>query len=348
MRTSVYRDPTTLNRELMLLFGGPAFFQALVSADRLGLFKSLAAQPGLKLDALSQALGLPDLSVRALVMTTQSLGLVIRDSDGGLRNQPWVTASFAGDTQELSAVLEAYEQLLYRPFGRMEASLKGGTNAGLELIPGPGKTLYERLTAHPALERVFHAWMSNLSSQGLPPRLVASLAGCQHVLDVGGGDGTNAVLLARAHPDLHVTVLDLPSVCAQAEERAERESLSGRVRAVSWNIREGDFPSGSDAILFSRIFNIYTAEQNADFVSRAARALPEGGRLVVYPAMVANDDGGGPLSAAYLALYYLCVATGEGRVYAPSEYEQWFRDAGFSALDCTVDERDEAVFVGVK
>ncbi|MEN9798365.1 MAG: hypothetical protein RL653_2061 [Pseudomonadota bacterium] len=348
MRLSLSREPTTLNRELMLLFGGPAFFQVLVSAHRLGLFRRLAAHPGMTREELAPSLGIPDISVRALLMATQSLGLVTRDERGGYSNQAWVTPSFTGDAQELPSVLEAYEQLLYRPFGRMEESLKAGTNTGLELIPGPGNTLYERLTAHPALENVFHAWMSNLSSQGLPPRLVESFAGCRHVLDVGGGDGTNAVLLARAHPGMQVTVLDLPSVCVQAEARVDREGLSDQVSAVPWNIRAGDFPGGADAILFSRIFNIYSAEQNADFVSRAAAALPKGGKLVVYPAMVANDDGGGPLSAAFLALYYLCIATGEGRVYAPTEYEQWFRDAGFESLVCTVDDRDEAVFVGTK
>ena len=64
--------------------------------------------------------------------------------------------------------------------------------------------------------------------------------------------------------------------------------------------------------------------------------------------MVSDDNGTGPLSAAFLSLYFLCLATGEGRVDAPSEYEAWFREACFSSLECTVDADDDAVFIGRK
>ena len=124
------------------------------------------------------------------------------------------------------------------------------------------------------------------------------------------------------------------------------EGLSARIDTHPCDIREGNYPPGRDGVLFSRIFNIYSAAQNAAFVAHAARALQPGGRLVVFPSTVSEDDGGGPLPAAFLSLYFLCIATGEGRVYAPADYECWFREAGFASLACTVDEGDEAVFVG--
>jgi hypothetical protein len=332
----------------MLVLGGAGFFRAVVAAHRLGLFRVLAERLGLSRDEVATTLGLPPHSVTALLMTCQALGWVERDEHGGLRNAAWVGPALASTSQTFPALLEAFDQLMYGAFEHLETSLRQGTNTGLERFPGPGTTLYERLSAHPALESVFHAWMSRLSEAGLPQRLVDALTPATHVLDVGGGDGTNAVVLARAHPHLRVTVLDLPSICERVKARAADEGLADRIDARPFDLRHDELPSGADAVLFSRIFNIYGEATNQALVERSFRALPTGGRLVVFPAMVSDDDGSGPLGAAFLSLYFLNLATGEGRVYAPADYERWFAQAGFSSFSCEVDERDEAVIVGVK
>ena len=348
MDLHVQRAPAARDRDLMLLLGGAVFFQAVVAAHRLGVFKALAVDGGATRDELAQRCSLPMGSARALLMTCQSLGLVTRDDAGRYRNMPWVTGAFARGDVVFPAMLEGFDQLLYRPFSHLADSLREGTNLGLEEFPGQGSTLYERLQSHPAREAVFHAWMSSLSASGLPARVMDSLASSKHVLDVGGGDGTNAVLLARAHPDQRVTILDLPTVCLRAAERVQADGLGDRIATLPCDIRTTSFPDGADAILFSRIFNIYSEQQNALFVQRSADALPVGGRLVIYPSTVADDDEGGPLAAAFLSLYFLCLATGTGRVYTPRDYAAWFQAAGFSSLDIHVNEADEAVIVGVR
>jgi hypothetical protein len=342
------REPPQRDRELMLILGGAGFFQAMAAAHELGLFRYLADHPGVSQTTLAEGLGLPTASARVLLLACCAMRLVERTEAGEYRNRDWVSAAFAGERPSFTTVVDGFSKLLYQPFSRLTESLRRGTNLGLECFPGPGNTLYERLSAHPELEAVFHAWMSNLSSSGLPERLVGALQGRTHLLDVGGGDGTNAVLLARAHPELKVTILDLPSICERARARVAAEGLEGRISTHPCDIRTDPFPSGADAILFSRIFNIYSEEQNRSFVRRAAECLPPGGLLLVFPSMVSEDDETGPLSAAFLSLYFLCLATGEGRVYPPSSYEVWFREAGFSSLECTVDEEDDAVFVGRK
>lgn len=336
------------DRELMLVLGGAGFFRVVVAAHRLGLFQLLAERPGLTRDEVGPALGLPAHSAATLLMACQALRWVEADASGALHTAAWVGPALASTSQTFPALLEAFDQLMYGAFEHLEASLRQGTNVGLSRFDGPGTTLYERLTAHPGLESVFHAWMSRLSEAGLPARLVDALSGAQHVFDVGGGDGTNAVVLARAHPALRVTVLDLPSICERVTARAGDEGLTERIDARPFDLRHDDLPAGADAVLFSRIFNIYGEATNRALVERSFRALPTGGRLVIFPAMVSDDDGSGPLSAAFLSLYFLNLATGEGRVYAPADYERWFEAAGFSSFSCDVDARDEAVIVGVK
>ncbi|MFO0722585.1 MAG: methyltransferase [Myxococcota bacterium] len=348
MRFEVQRAPAQRDRELMLILGGAGFFKAVVAAHELHLFKYLRDRPGSTPEDLSQGLSLPLPSVRTLLMACAALRFVERDSSGRYQNAAWVSGAFAGPTPTFTALIEGFDRLLYQPLFRLTEALQRGTNVGLQYFPGTGGTLYERLAGHPALEATFHAWMSNLSALGLPRRLMEALTDRRWVLDVGGGDGTNAILIARANPEVRVTVLDLPSVCERAQARIAAEGLQGRIDTQAMDIRVDPFPSGCDAVLFSRIFNIYSEAQNQSFVSRAAACLAPGGRLLVFPSMVADDDETGPLSAAMLSLYYLCLATGEGRVYAPRDYEGWFQAAGFTSLECVVDERDDAVLIGEK
>jgi len=348
MEFRVSRAEPRRDRELLLKLGGAGFFQAMVAGHELKLFQFLADRPGASREEIAQGIGIPVASVRILLLALCAMQLVSRSEAGGYHNADWVAGAFTGEGPTFATMVDAFHQLIYRPLFHLTESLRRGTNAGLEVFPGPGKTLYERLVGYPELEGVFHRWMSNLSSQGLPPAVMETLGRATHVLDAGGGDGTNAVLLARAHPHLKVTVLDLPSVCERARARVAAEGLADRIFAEPCNIQADPFPRGCDAVLFSRIFNIYGEAQNQAFVQKSADALPEGGQLVVIPAMVCEEDETGPLSAAFLTLYFACLATGEGRVYPTSSYEGWFQHAGFSTLDCAVDEYDNAVLVGWK
>lgn len=346
MDYSLQQEKPVRDRELTLILGGAVFFQSIVASHRVGIFRYLAQHPDQTRAQIADALQVPITSIRALVMTLRALGFLTESAAGALRNADWVSEAFGSDDPTFPAVLEGFAQLLYLPFSKLTESMVSGQNLGLEFFPGEGTTLYERLGATPELEGVFHRWMSSLSAQGLPPRLVAELEDRSHVLDVGGGDGTNALLLAKAHPRLKVTVLDLPSICARAAQKIADAEMGDRIDVMGCNIREERLPLGADAVLFSRIFNIYSEAQNQYFVHEAARVLPPGGKLVVFPSTVSENDEGGPLSAGLLSLYFLALATGEGRVYKPADYQVWFENAGFSKLRIHVDESDEAVIVG--
>jgi hypothetical protein len=61
--------------------------------------------------------------------------------------------------------------------------------------------------------------------------------------------------------------------------------------------------------------------------------------------MFSDDDEAGSLTAAHLSLYFHVLATGEGMVYPVKDYVEWFRDAGFEALNVYRIGRD-TVLVG--
>ncbi len=87
------------------------------------------------------------------------------------------------------------------------------------------------------------------------------------------------------------------------------------------------FPSGMDAVLFSHVLEIFSADQARFLVAKAFEALPAGGRLFLFGYRSTESEDGGVL-AARLSLYFNVLASGEGMAYPPGEYEDWSREAG--------------------
>jgi S-adenosylmethionine-dependent methyltransferase len=99
------------------------------------------------------------------------------------------------------------------------------------------------------------------------------------VLDVGGGDGRDAVALAEAGHD--VTVLDsAPSWLAEARRRAEEAGVSERVRTVEGSVDDLT-PVGVDYDLVLCHFVLHYRPADVGDVARLAAVLRPGGRLSV-------------------------------------------------------------------
>ena len=335
-------------RQPILLLCGHVWFQILVAACKLDLFSFLSAHPDRTPDEIANRLRIPQGSVRMLLQACVPLGLLeVSSKAGRYRNSRWAESQLvSGKPGNCLAVLDAYHALWYQPFFHLTESLRLGTNSGLACFPGDGRSLYERLSDRPELEKIFHAWMDALSEAGIPAPATAALRDKRHLLDIGGGAGANAIRVAREYPNLQVTILDMPSVCELAAERIREANMSSRISVLPGNFIEDPLPRNIDAIMCAQIFPIYSEETNEKLVRRSADSLPAGGTLIVFNG-VSNDDGVGPLSAAAHSLYFQVLATGEGIVYPPKSYEPWFREAGFQSLEI-VYESSQATFIGTK
>jgi len=104
------------------------------------------------------------------------------------------------------------------------------------------------------------------------------LTGVRRLLDLGGGSGVVAVALAKRWPELSVTVLDVPNVCAAGLEivEAEARSVAERVEFRPADFLVGDLPGGFDAVLECDV-SIYTEP----LFRRVRSALAPGGRFIV-------------------------------------------------------------------
>lgn len=103
------------------------------------------------------------------------------------------------------------------------------------------------------------------------------LQGVRHLLEVGGNAGGFARALLSLHPDLRVTVLDLPGVCKLG---LAGDDMGGRLAFVAGDARKIDWPD-ADAVLFKSVLHDWTDDTAGEFLDRAAAHVGEAGRVIV-------------------------------------------------------------------
>src|SRR5690606_38285040 len=133
--------------------------------------------------------------------------------------------------------------------------------------------------------------------------------------------------IARTHPGLAVTLLDLEAMAVEAGHYVERAGLSARVTTQPCNMFEDAWPTGPDAHFFSNVFHDWSAETNALLARKSFAALPSGGRIFLNEILM-DDDGAGPWHAAAFSLLMLVGTL--GKQYSLGELRQILEGAGFT------------------
>lgn len=340
-------------RVLPVLFG-PIYFQALSAAVRMDLFTKLAKKRRLTLAEISSELSIQPKQARVLVDVLVALGLIKRcwrakDGQPCFRNG-WLTTQYLSTTSEyrVNAIVEWYHHIVYKPMFHFHEALRTGQNVGLKEISGGGETLYERLVEHPELEKIFQDAMQQISH--LANRSLAEfvdLSDVKKLIDVGGGNGSNIIALAKRHEHLQAMVFDSASVREIALNNIATHGLDKRLSALTGNCFSDPYPEDADCYLYCHFMDIWSEEQNRMLIEKTYAALPQDGKIMVFDIMQ-NDNGKGPLTAAAGHPYFLTLATGDGFIYSAGEYEQWIREAGFSQVWRVYLPQDHVVVIGRK
>lgn len=334
---------------LTLIMCGHTAFQLCWSAQRLKVFDLLSPAGGLTDESLRLSIALHERPFSILLTGLLALRLVERRADGKLHNAEIVDQFLVRSTPENWVDALAWQgHIVYPGEQDLLSSLVNNTNVGLHRFPAPGDHLYARLANDPALEKIFQDAMVSLSSS--TPRFFATaqpFVGRRRLVDLGGGDGSNAIAAVRAHPGLAATVFDQPTVCARARARIASAGFSDRVDTYPGDLFTTAFPSGYDAALMAHLATIWSPENNVRLMRRVYQALPSGGLLAVY-GMFGNDDGTGPMSAALGSPYFLSIATGEGMLHPISAVVGMLQVAGFASISRQALERDHWFICGTR
>jgi demethylspheroidene O-methyltransferase len=296
-------------RQLFDLCAGFVYSQVLLACVQLKVFDHLGKTPLTAAD-LAQRIDVPLEATERLLAAAVALDLVDRRSTG--RFGLGALGAVVLGNPAVTAMIE-HHALLYSDLRDPVAVLRGGS-VGTAL----GRYWsYATASAPAGLANTDVADYSLLmaSSQALIAEDILDaypMGGHRALLDVGGGEGAFAIQAATRHPELQITVFDLPAVAQIAATRFADAGLAGRVTASGGDFKSGTLPSGSDCATLIRVLFDHDDATVATILAAVRRALPSGGVLLISEPM-SGTPGAEPIADAYFAFYLMAMGRGKSR-----------------------------------
>ena len=315
--------------------------KTLLSAVELSVFTELGRGP-VPLEPLQQRLGLHPRAARDFFDALVALGFLQRDGNV-YRNAPDAAAFLDKAKPEyIGGLLELFNERLYAHWGRLTDSLRSGQP---QSGAGDGDVFAE-LYSSPERMRCFLSAMTGISLAAA--RTIASqFPWAQHriVFDIGTAQGCLPVQIALAHGHITGGGMDLPKVGALFQDYVQEHGLSDRLRFVPGDMFKDDWPR-ADVYVLGHILHGWGLDDKRALVARAQRALPSGGALIVYDAMIDNERKENVFGL--LMSLNMLVETNDGADYTPAECCEWLREAGFREVRVEKLPGADSMAIGIK
>jgi SAM-dependent methyltransferase len=297
-------DVDTLRQFIM----GFRLTQLIYVAAKLRLADHLQAQPQ-RPDRLAETVGADPHALYRLLRALASVGIFAEQSDGtfAVTARARLLQTDAPGSLRSMALLYG-EGWLWQAYGRMLSSVQTGRPAFQQVH---GESLFDYLHHHPPAATVFHNAMTGFSAHEAAAILNAyDFSSAQHVVDVGGGQGTLLAAILQAHPHLCGILFDLASVIAEGQGLIVEQGLSERCMCVA-----GDFfaaiPAGGDIYLLKSVLHNWDDAASVNILRNCRRAMGEHGRLVLAERVI--PSGNTPAEAKLFDINMLVVMGGQER-----------------------------------
>ncbi len=318
--------PTTDDRAIWDMWESQFRLPACTVADELGLFRALS-DAALTTEELATGLGIDSHALSILLAALASSEL-LEKREGKWRALPPARTWLHPDGEGYWGGF----LLGYRERNPLHAQLLQAIRTGKRPESfNSGAPEWERgeMSAE-AAQRI--AWFMHAHSMA-PARGAAAQAvfgEVEHLMDVGCGSGVYGTEIARAHPGLKVTLMDLAAMAEEAGRYVERAGMSGRVATHGCNMFTEQWPTGPDAHFFANVFHDWSVETNRLLARKSFEALPSGGRIFLSEVLM-DDDGTGPWHAAAFSLLMLIGTL--GKQYSLPEFRDILESAGFTRVE---------------
>ena len=301
-------------------YGSAVLFAAL----DMGVFKEIEEAGGsAELWPLSQEMGVSARGLGLLLDACVAVG-VLGKSEGTYYNTPAGRAALVpGGPADLSKAIR-YNEDVYPLWGRLAQLARTGR-------PVEPPTLH--LGDDPERTRRFALSMRGRAlaiGRGVVPML--DLSGCSRLLDLAGGPGTYAELIAKANPGLSVVTVDVPAVSAVAAECVAEAGLADRIECRAGDYHSDEYePEAYDAVTIFGALHQESPDQIRDILARANRALRPGGRMFILDMMTDRTHTEPAFSALFAV--NMALTTENGWVFSDEELKSWLCETGFDPAD---------------
>ena len=299
-------------------YGSAVLFAAL----ELDLFTALARAADPTASALAAELGADPRGLELLLNGAVAVGLLTKSGERFALTEASAASLVRGAPHDLTRAI-AYNRDVYPAWGRLADLARTGRPVeapALHLGSDRDRTRTFALSMH---GRALGIGRAVIPALGLPPGA--------RILDLAGGPGTYALLMAQADPTCTIDTYDLPAIAEVAREITA--PCADRITCHAGDYHQDTYPAAAyDVVTLFGCLHQESPEQIVDILRRAAAALRPGGRLYVLDMMTGPDHTTPPFSALFAL--NMALTTDHGWVFSAQELEGWMQQAGLSHFSC--------------
>ena len=224
----------------------------------------------------------------------------------------------------MGGLLEMANARLYPFWGSLTEGLRTGKP---QSEAKTGGDFFASVYADPGRLAQFAHAMSGLSAH-TGRAIAAKFPWRDHasVIDIGCAEGAVPVAIAHAHAHLTGGGFDLPPIEPLFDAHVARAGLADRLRFTPGDFFADPLPS-ADVLIMGHILHDWDLDQKRMLLQKAYAALPDGGRLIVYDAII-DDDRRANAFGLLMSLNML-IEGPVGFDYTGADCRAWMADAGF-------------------
>jgi hypothetical protein len=316
--------------------------KTLLSAIELGLFTHLAAGP-LEGGELARRLQLHPRSARDFLDALVALKMLHRDGERYANSPETDLFLDRNKPSYVGGMLEMANKRLYPFWGSLTQALRSGEPQNEARV---GENFFARLYAEPERLEDFLKAMTGISL-GSAQAIARQFPWVQYrsFIDVGCAQGAVPVQVALAHPHLTGGGFDLPAVEPIFEQYVAAHGLADRLRFHPGDFFNDPLPR-ADVFVMGHILHDWNLEEKQHLLARALQALPEGGALIVYEALI--DDERRENAFGLLMSLNMLIETPGGFDYTGADCIGWMKAAGFRQARVEHLVGPDSMVVGIK
>jgi hypothetical protein len=304
---------------------GMGFFgsRTCLSAVELGLFTELAKGP-LDESTLRNRLGLHARGARDFFDALVAMGLLRRL--GARYSNTAESALFLDRAKPsyIGGLLEMCASRLYSFWGSLTEALRTGKPQNEAKAGG---SAFDALYADRQRLRGFLGAMTGISmgsaraiAQRFPWKKYRTFT------DIGAAQGCVPVQVALAHKHIVGGGFDLPVVGPIFDDYVRSFGLEQRLKFFPGDFFKDSLPV-SDVLIMGHILHDWNLEEKLRLLKKAHAALPKGGALIVYDAII--DDARRKNVGGLLMSLNMLIETAGGFDYTAADCRGWLKQVGF-------------------
>ncbi len=291
----------------------------LLTAIKLDLFSSLDSRSTASSE-LADRFAFDERALSLLLNALVAMRVLIKE-DGRFGNTRVAQKYLVRSSPEYVGHLLILHDSEWENWGKLEETIRTGVSPVRQHVFETNPEMGANVLA--VLDRIGRGSGINLAKY-------LELDGVEHLLDVGGGAGTNAIAFCQEYPHLQATVFDLPQTLLVTERYIKEAGLEGRIALKPGNFNTDSLGGPYDVVLMSDILHYQDSRTNAALVGKAFAHLKGMGRLVIKDRFLDSDRTSPAWTTAFAV--HIMVNTEHGDCFTTQEAMDWMATAGFQSV----------------